>query len=544
MTKASEAALDLDPHLWRDLFSLSKKEGEDRRLLGLQLQRWCRAHGVEAAALYAATAEAYKLRAHAGTTRFPDQLATNDTDDVTEDNWHRVEIPNGLLLLVAAEAGTSDAGEPGAADPSLMLLAAGSRISELKRQIQEQSFQAKFRGVELEALYDVGLAITSTLDLEELGAEVLLRAVSLLDARRGALYLLENDQYRLTSRFGGDAREELALDEIDVDRLRKGDTQGPEGWIPGACHLMAVVVEIEGDPRGLLVVADKESRTGVGPFHPTDRRTLSLFGNQAAIALENAKLHKLALDKERLEREMELAADIQQQLLPKVMPAIPGFEVIGWNRPARHVGGDYYDCQDLGQGRWGLVVGDVTGKGMPAALLVSTLHSALRVLLDRMEVGPALIERLNRHIFESSSPNKFITMLLAALDADGSRLAYLNAGHNPGLLVHADGEVEHLTSAGLPLGLMAQGKYGGMSHELQHGDLVCLYSDGITECEAPDEEEYGLDRLIELLHNHRTEPLADLLHRIERAVTEFARGRPQGDDQTVVLLRRSEEPAP
>lgn len=120
---------------------------------------------------------------------------------------------------------------------------------------------------------------------------------------------------------------------------------------------------------------------------------------------------------------MELASEIQAQLLPKIMPTIPGFEVIGWNRPARQVGGDYYGFQGLGDGRWGLVVGDVTGKGMPAALLVSTLHSALRVLLDRMEVGPALIERLNQHIYESSSSNKFITMLLAALDSEGSRLA-------------------------------------------------------------------------------------------------------------------------
>lgn len=535
----ADAALDLEPRLWRDLFSLTKKEAEDRRVLERQLRRWSRARGNVDAALYAAVDGGFRSQARVGRTRFPETVAADDLQRSTE-AWQRIELPDALLLMAASEAQSL----PETADPSLMLLAAGSRISELKRQIQEQSFQAKFRGVELEALYDVGLAIASTLDLEELGAEVLLRAVSLLDARRGALYLLDGDHYRLTSRFGGAARDELAHDEIDVERLRQDDYRGPEGWIPGAAHLMAVMVEIDGDPRGLLVVADKESRHGVGPFHPTDRRTLSLFGNQAAIALENAKLHKLALDKERLEREMELAADIQKQLLPEVMPTIPGYEVGGWNRPARHVGGDYYDCHELGNGHWGLVVGDVTGKGMPAALLVSTLHSALRVLLDRMEIGPALIERLSRHIFESSSANKFITMLLATLDTGNSRLTYLNAGHNPGLLVHADGEVEHLTSAGLPLGLMARGRYTAASHDLKPGDLVCLYSDGITECEAPDEEEYALERLIELLQDHRTEPLPDLIRRIDRAVTEFAQGRPQGDDQTVVLLRYCEKPTP
>lgn len=529
-----EAALDLDPELWQGLFSLAKKEADDRRVLERQLGRWCRAQGGVGAALYGVVEGAYQARVKVGEVPFPEEIRSDELAAGAGAGWASVELPEALLLYAPGQVAA-----PGP-DSASMLLAAGVRISDLKRQIQEQSFQAMFRGVELEALYDVGLAITSTLDLEELGEEVLLRAVSLLDARRGALYLLEDGHYRLTSRFGGAALAEFRHDEIDAGSLAEGYSAcGPEGWIPGARHLLAVPVEIEGDPRGLLVVADKESRGGgVGPFQPTDRRTLSLFANQAAIALENAKLHKLALEKERLEREMELAAEIQTQLLPKVMPAIPGFEVIGWNRPARQVGGDYYDFHSLGHGRWGLVVGDVTGKGMPAALLVSTLQSALRVLLDRMEIGPALIERLNRHIYESSSPNKFITMLLAALDSEGSRLAYLNAGHNPGLLVRCDGTVEQLPSAGLPLGLLPQGTYGAVTLDLACEDLVCIYSDGITECESPAEEEFGLERLIALLAEHREAPLAELIQRIDEAVTEFAQGQPQGDDQTVVLLRR------
>jgi len=278
----------------------------------------------------------------------------------------------------------------------------------------------------------------------------------------------------------------------------------------------------------------------VGPFPSTDRRTLELFANQAAIALENAKLHKLALDKERLEREMELAAEIQQQLLPKTMAAIPGFEVLGWNRPARQVGGDYFDVQKLDDGRrWGLVVGDVTGKGMPAALLVSTLHSALRVLGDRVEVGPPLVELLNQHIYEFSSANKFITLILAVLELEGNELTCLNAGHNPGILLRTGGSVEQLNSSGLPLGLMPQATYRADSFEIGSGDLVCLYSDGITECESPEEEEFGLERLVDLLQAHRDCPLTDLIGEIDKAVTGFAQDLPQGDDQTVLLLRRT-----
>ncbi len=524
MSAAGQQTSDPTSAGWEKLFSLAKKEADDRQVLARALERWCAAHAADAA-LYTELDGARRKLVESGATQFPEELPAA----TGEHGWGRVELPRAQLLHTSSLDLATE-------DDALLLLAAGARISDLKRRILAQTFQANFRGVELEALYDVGLAIASTLDLEELCEEALLRAVSLLDARRGALYLLEGKSYRLTSRFGGEAMVELPADDVDMAGLTAGEA--PEGWLPGARYLLAVPVEIENDARGVLIVADKESRRGVGPFPSTDRRTLSLFANQAAIALENAKLHKLALEKERLEREMELAAEIQQQLLPKVMPKIPGYEVIGWNRPARQAGGDYFDFQGLGNGGWGLVVGDVVGKGVPAALLVSTLHSALRVLLDQMEIGPPLIERLNRHIFESSSSNKFITMLLAALDTKGGSLAYLNAGHNPGLVIRADGDIDQLASAGLPLGLMAQGRFGYRTVGLEHGDLVCIYSDGITECEAPDEEEFGLERLICLLVEQREQPLVEILHRIDQAVTDFAQDQPQGDDQTVILLRR------
>ena len=513
--------------VWEQLFSLARKEAEDRQALAQELRRWCDLCGADAA-LYTASEGSFRLLSSVGVTPFPEEVPESEEPLA---GWTRVALPQSLLLHTAQRE-VPETGDV------LLLLAAGARISSLKQQIQEQRFQAKFRGVELESLYEIGLAIASTLDLEELCEEALLRAVSLLDARRGALYLLEGGRYRLSSRFGGAATEEFLADESQVASLVAGESQDPGEWLPGARHLLAVPVEIEHRPRGVLIVADKESRRGVGPFPETDRRTLLLFANQAAIAIENAKLHKLALEKERLEREMELAAEIQKQLLPKTMPQIPGYEVIGWNRPARQAGGDYYDFHGLGDGGWGMVVGDVVGKGVPAAILVSTLHSALRVLLDQMEVGPPLIERLNRHIFESSSSNKFITMLLAALDTRSHRLAYLNAGHNPGLLIRSSGEIVRMISAGLPLGLMASGHFGLSTLDLDRGDLVCMYSDGITECESPDDEEYGLERLSDLLAEQCRKPLSEILHRIDQAVTAFAQGQPQGDDQTVILLRR------
>jgi len=518
-----------DRQAWQGLFSLSGRDGEDKVVLEAQLRHWSERHGEVETALYSGGEAGYRLEASVGATRFPERLS--------EDAWpafSRLELPGSLLLHAGAEIPENPEG-----DSELLLLAAGARIRRLKGHVREQHFQANFRGVELEALYDVGLAIASTLDLDALGEEVLLRAVSLLDARRGALYLLDGGgEYRLNRAIGGEAAERLKVDELRLEECLRGEGPGPEGMIPGAEHLLAVPIEIDGKPRGVLVVADKESRRGVGPFLPTDRRTLSLFAHQAAIALENAKLHRLALEKERLEREMELAAEIQQEILPKIVPVVAGYEVLGWNRPARQVGGDYFDLRLSRDDRLCMVVGDVSGKGVPAALLVSTLHSALRLLHDRMGLGPAFLERLNRHIHESSSINKFITTLIAELDPVRDQLSYLNAGHNPGLLLRHDGKIEQLASGGLPLGLLPDARYGSAALQIEPGDLVCLYSDGITECESLAEEEFGQERLERLLLDIRHEPLGEIVSTLEKTVTDFAQGQPQGDDQTVVLLRR------
>ena len=223
------------------------------------------------------------------------------------------------------------------------------------------------------------------------------------------------------------------------------------------------------------------------------------------------------------------------------MPSTPGFDLMGWNRPAQQVGGDYYDFLPMENGNLGVTVGDVSGKGIPAALLVSTLHSAVRLMLDRVEVGPMLLQRLNQHIHASSAPNKFITLLLAQLDLETSDLRYVNAGHNPGLLIRADGTSTTLEPGGLPLGLLAGGAYRCESLHMGPGDLLCLYSDGITEAASPSDEEFGLDRLCALLTQYRHAHLQELVQLIDVEVREFSAGQPQGDDQTLVLLRRKSD---
>jgi sigma-B regulation protein RsbU (phosphoserine phosphatase) len=354
--------------------------------------------------------------------------------------------------------------------------------------------------------------------------------VSLLDARRGALYLLEGDEYRLRATIGGSAREAFPF---------TGDPEAEEtAALPLAHHLLAVPVEVEDQRRGLLVVGDKESRTGVGPFSGGDRRRLAHLANQAALALEQARLHQEALEKERLEREMELASTIQRGILPKVLPDLPHFDLAGWTRPARHVGGDFYDVIPLASGRLAIVVADVSGKGVPAALLVSTIHSLLRALLDRTSDLGEVCGHLDRHLLEFSAANKYVTLFLLELDSESGAILYVNAGHNAAILVRQDGQVEELSSTSFPIGLIGGGDYSPNQLRLNSGDLICVYSDGVTEAESPEAEEYGTPRLARDLVELRLDPVFEIRTEIERRVGLHAEDNPQGDDQTVVLLRR------
>lgn len=530
-----EPAAGPAPQAWNELLGLYRDEAGDDALLDRLLDVWAREHGTAAAGLYLKK-DGLLQQAAASGSGLPESI-DEAAFDAEPGPLRSLRFPDGRLVY--APRGRDDYAET-AGDPLTVLLASSLRTCRLRQNLKDQQFLVNFRVVELENLYDVGLAIAATLDLDRLSEEVLLRAVSLLDARRGALYLLEDgppQTFRLDRTFGGAAAS--AIDAADPDLLSflAGGNALP-GILPGAKHLLALPIAVEDRPKGLLVVGDKESRRGVGPFHESDRRTLALFANQAAIALENARLHREALERERLEREMHLAADIQRQILPKGAPAVTGYQLVGWNRPARQVGGDYYDLLALPDGRVELVVGDVSGKGIPAALMVSTLHSALRLLLDQAGFGPSLLERLNRHILESSTANKFITMLIAELEPRTGILRYLNAGHNPGLLLRASGRVEELAPGGVPLGLLPNSRYQPRELVVEPGDILCLYSDGITEAESIEDEEFGTDRLVDILRGHEGRPLQGVLEAIQDEVTRFATGKPQYDDQTLVLLRR------
>jgi sigma-B regulation protein RsbU (phosphoserine phosphatase) len=413
----------------------------------------------------------------------------------------------------------------------------------LSRQVRDAEFELKARLLELESLYDLGLSLGGQLDLSSLSDEVLFRSISLTDAGKGSLVLNDGDEVLLDRSVGGELlmpRACLSWELPEGGLINNGVCDSPtDGMRDGTCQkYLAVPISVPGRRLGVLAVADKESRDGrVLDFTPTDARLLSLFANQAAAAIETARLHRDAIEKERIERELELAATIQRQLLPRDLPRIEGLEIAARNRPTRQVGGDYYDLFPLSGGRLAFVVADVSGKGVPAALLVSTVHAAFHLQIDDAKTVPDLMGRIDRHLQRYAATRKFLTAFFGLLEPDSGTLRYVSAGHNPALLQRGSGEMELLKATGVPLGMFPNSSWKEESVTLERGDLLCVYTDGVSEALDAADEEFGLDRLGRLLTPGA--PVEELCRSVFDAVEEFAADVPQYDDQTLLLIRRS-----
>ncbi|HYC61453.1 MAG TPA: SpoIIE family protein phosphatase [Thermoanaerobaculia bacterium] len=411
----------------------------------------------------------------------------------------------------------------------------------LTQEMREGDFQLKYRLWELESLYDIGLSIASTLNVDELADEILFRMISLTNARRAALYLRE-DGFKLYRSFG-DVREGFLETEISEELLREGKPLTFEGGstclFPGCETFVAVPIKGSNDAIiGVLAAADRETREGgIGAFEANELRLLSLFGNQVAIALENARLHRDALEKQAMERDLELAATIQSNILPKAIPQIDGIEIAALSRPARQVGGDYH-AFFVRDGVITALVADVAGKSMPAALLVSALHAVLQLLFAEGRELDEIATELNRHIHKWSAENKFITMVMVSIDREHEIIQYVNAGHNPAYLI-VDGQIDTLKSHGLPIGILPGTRYVTHSRPFPAGSTAVLYSDGITEAENIDDEEFGNERFEALLEQHLDYSAALIRDQIADAVDAFVDEAPQKDDETLVIIRRA-----
>ena len=363
---------------------------------------------------------------------------------------------------------------------------------------------------------------------------------------RVALYLREGNggfrpaANRFPVEFAQDALQRIMQtgDGCLIDGEGWGDlwTAGVRGAIP---------LRSQGDIEGVLLVGRRLQYD----LDLEDLEYLGVLGGLAISAIENVRLLEEMVETERMKEELRIAWDIQQQLLPPI-PSIPGYSIAAGTLPAREVGGDCYDMLPLPDGRFLVTIADVSGKGVPASLLMANVQAALRALAP-LDLGmPELAARVNDLIHDNTAADRFITAFLLMLDPASGRVDYVNAGHNPPFYLHGpedDRRVQGLVEGGLILGVMPTSfPYESGSITLRPGESIVLYTDGVTEAMNRRREEYGEDRLIDLLCRLPSPgPGAEEIYRrVVDDVQRFVDGEKRSDDITVICLERSETGLP
>jgi serine phosphatase RsbU (regulator of sigma subunit) len=289
-----------------------------------------------------------------------------------------------------------------------------------------------------------------------------------------------------------------------------------------------------------FTLAEKETRKGVTKFNELDKMLLDAIARQVQASIENEYLNSQAIEKEKMEKELSVAASIQQRILPEALPKIEGYDLAGKNIPSREVGGDYYDCVDLGNGKYALIIADVAGKGIGAALLVSTLDAALYSYLEFDIPLTEMADKLNKLIYKSSPSDKFITFFIAVLDSKTGELDIVNAGHNPILLLRKNGNLEKIDAGGVGLGMLDLGMpFSGQNSILQSGDKLFLYTDGIPEAMNENEEEYSDEKMFNFFQNHAENSAKNFIDDLVNDVKEYTGAALQSDDITAIILKRN-----
>ncbi len=401
-------------------------------------------------------------------------------------------------------------------------------------------------GPQMRALIRAGRELAGNMPLAELFKLIMNLSVEAVGATRGVLMTLENNELVVQAALGEGFRissavrdrvikektsllvRDARLDEAFADRMSIVQQQ--------IRSMLAVPLQTDDRVIGLIYL---DSPHFIHEFTKDDLSLLTVMANVAAIRIEHTRLAEVEAAERLHAKELAQAAEIQRSLLPVKSPHVPGVDLAGYNAACRTVGGDYYDFLTYPDGRVGILVGDVAGKGMPASLLMSSLQARVQVLFDDPTNLAALVTRLNRIISSNCPSNRFITFFIGVLDPKTGELTYVNAGHNPPLVAHADGAVEKLEGTGLILGILPVAVYQQNACHLDVGDVVLLFSDGVTEPVRPGtDEEFGEDRLARVLTGLRDQDAESIIKSVNQKLEEFTEGAPPPDDITLVVAKR------
>ncbi|TFH01438.1 MAG: hypothetical protein E4H13_04910 [Calditrichales bacterium] len=409
-------------------------------------------------------------------------------------------------------------------------------------QIKSVNRQLDHKIQELNTLFDIGKELNLTLDHSKILKLLSYALMGQVTVNSFIIAIKENEHFYAAMVKGGTFTiQEGAVCQrlcdicatIHTYYLRE-DSSKIDDLLSEAGVRVVVPMKIQMETRGFMFLGERVTNQS---YKTSDLEFLQTLGNVAIISLENARLFQETLEKQRLEEEMALARDIQVRLLPKNMPEFTNMVFHGLNVPSKHVGGDYFDIIPINEHLLGITIADVSGKGMPAALLMSNLQASLHSLIREGFTLDKLVGRINNVIHHNTDSEKYITFFYGQLDIRSMTFEFVNAGHNPPYLMSKDGSITELSQGGIILGMMPDRPYEIGSCVFQKGDTLMLFTDGVTETMNLDEVEYEESRLIKFLQNLKPglNP-EDINNKLIDELNIFSDGAPQGDDITILTL--------
>lgn len=418
------------------------------------------------------------------------------------------------------------------------------------------------RIADLEQLLEVARRLGATVDLDLLLEAIAAAATSVLDCERATVFLYDRAAEELFSRLA------TGIADSPISEIRFPITRGIAGEVARSGSVVNLP-DAYADPRfnpefdrrsgfrtrnlltvplsdhdgtivGVLQVLNKR----IGFFGDRDEQMAMFLGSQAGVAVQRQMLLGHFAEKQRIQRDLNIARDIQQGLLPKQRPTVAGFDIAGWNRPADETGGDFYDFLPLADGGLAITIADVTGHGIGPALVVAEVRALFRALVMRSADLGQTIDSVHQLLCQDLPEGKFVTALFGILSPAEHALRYVSTGQGP-LLVYsaATGTVAELETQGLPLGILPEAPYDPPATvPFAPGDLLVLLTDGFFEWSRADGEQFGMERVRDLICRHHERPAEELIGVLTRAVVEFSAGTPQGDDLTAVIVKRLDTP--
>ncbi len=413
--------------------------------------------------------------------------------------------------------------------------------SFLYRRVKEESLKR-------EILLEIDRQLSSSLELEEVLQTILNSIRKVVECDAAGIFLVNKKTQEIeevqTSGYDPALAEDLSLkigqgligyvaktgESVIVPDVR----QDPR-YVNARMETLSEIVAPITLNREIIGVFNLESNQ-LNAFDEEDLTQLKVFANQAAISIERARLHRLAVKQRKISEELSIARQIQLSFLPKKSPSVPGFDIAGTNIPSEQVGGDYYDFIPIVDNQTGIIIGDVSGKGVPASLIMASFRASLLAEIRNNYAIRTIFRKVNRLLYESMERDNFVTAVYGVLDSSNRIFTFSNAGHNPPLLLKHEGNIEYLQQGGLALGILPDSTYHEKAVHLKTKDLLVFYTDGVTEALNSERQEFGLPRLIEVMRKGQELSASDLMKSILDEVHEFTSGS-LNDDLTLVVIK-------